>query len=316
MAGRRPLPLVLLLAGTLLLPVTGLAQSKPEADLPKIKDIDFAGLSEAQKKIALKVMNANKCNCGCNMTIALCRENDSSCRRSLIFARTIVDALRENKNEAEVTRVLQAKADTFMEARLPDDSGAVYNIEVAQSPFRGPKDAPVTIVEFSDFQCPYCAGLQPTLQEVLKAYPKEVRLVYKQYPLNIHQYARQAAVASMAAHAQSKFWPFHDKLFQNFQAINEENIKKWAREVGLNMAEFEKAMQSGQHETAVQKDLADGAVVKVLGTPTVFVNGKRVGDKSFASFKKMIQEELAALGSRPGSPARKADAGSPRRPGN
>jgi protein-disulfide isomerase len=306
--------LVLLLVGVLL-PAPGLAQSRPETDLSKIKDIDFTGLSDAQKKIALRVMNANKCNCGCGMTIATCREKDSSCRRSLIFARTIVDALRENKNEAEVTRVLQAKADTFMEARLPDDSGAVYNIEVGQSPFRGPKSAPVTIVEFSDFQCPYCAGLQPTLQEVLKAYPKEVRLVYKQYPLNIHQYARQAAVASMAAHAQNKFWQFHDKLFQNFQAINEENIKKWAREVGLNMTDFEKSMQAGQHETAVQKDLADGAAAKVLGTPTVFVNGKRVGDKSFAGFKRMIQEELAGLAGRPAAPAGKPAAGSTGRPG-
>src|SRR5207249_2053291 len=87
-----------------------------------------------------------------------------------------------------------------------------------------------------DFQCPYCAGLQSTLQDVLKAFPRDVRLVYKQYPLNIHQYAQQAALASVAAHQQGKFWVMHDKLSQTFQAINDENIKKWADEAGRQKA--------------------------------------------------------------------------------
>ncbi|HEU4403369.1 MAG TPA: thioredoxin domain-containing protein [Candidatus Polarisedimenticolia bacterium] len=281
--------------GTLALSQAGFAAGPPVIDPTKLKEVDLSGLSEAQKKIALKIMGQKNCNCGCEMSIAECRERDSSCRRSLIFARTIIDALREGKSEAEVVRVLDTKASTFVAAKLPEDSGVVYNIDIGHSPTRGPKDAPVTIVEFSDFQCPFCAEVESTLQQVLKAFPKEVRLIYKQYPLNIHPYARQAAVASLAANAQGKFWPMHDKLFQNFQAINEENIKKWAREVGVNMAEFEKAMQSGQHEPAVQKDLADGAAARVMGTPTLFVNGKHVHERSFDFLKKTIQEELAAL---------------------
>ena len=275
--------------------VGGLPARAAAPDTSKIKDIDFGGLSEAQVRTALKIMSSGPCNCGCNMTIAVCRERDSSCKRSLIFARTVVDALREGKSEAETVKTLEAKAAMFVEARLPDDAGVVYNIDVTRSPVRGPKDAPITVVEFSDFQCPYCAGLQSVLDQVLKTFPREVRLIYKQYPLNIHQYARQAAVASLAAHAQGKFWPMHDKLFQNFSAINEENIKKWARDVGLNMADFEKAIQSGQHEAMVEKDIADGASAKVLGTPTVFVNGKKVQGQNFEAYKKMIQEELAAL---------------------
>src|SRR2546425_4521579 len=269
-------------------------QAPPVTDPSKVKEIDWTGLSEAQKKVALKMMNGKDCNCGCKMTVAVCRERDSSCRRSLIFARTIIDALREGKPEAEVARVLKAKADTFVEAKLPEDSGVAYKIDTGRNPTRGPKDAPVSIVEFSDFQCPYCAGLQSTLDQILKAFPKEVNLVYKQFPLNIHQYARQAAVASMAAHQQGKFWQLHDRMFQNFSAINEENIKKWAKEVGMNMTEFEKIMQSGSMETAVQKDIADGAAARVLGTPTLFVNGKRMQERSFEAFKKTILEELAA----------------------
>ena len=292
------LPTLLVLS--LAMPSTGRAETHPPiTDLSRLKEVDWTGLSDAQKKIALKVMNGNDCNCGCKMTIATCRDRDSSCRRSLIFSRTVIDALREGKPEAEVVSVLKAKAGTFVEVKIPEDGGVVYSIDINDSPARGPKDARVVIVEFSDFQCPFCAGVQSTLDQVLKAFPHEVKLVFKQFPLNIHQYARQAAVASMAANAQGKFWLLHDKMFQNFSAINEENIKKWAKEVGLNQAEFEKAMQSGRHEAQVQKDLADGAAARVLGTPSMFLNGKRVQDRSFEGLKKAILEELAAGKSSP-----------------
>jgi len=267
----------------------------PVTSLSDIKEIDFTGLSDAQKKIALKVMNANPCNCGCTKTVAQCRHDmPNSCRRSLIFARTVVDALREGKDEAGVTKTLQAKAATFVEAREPDDSGMVYNIDTSNSPVRGPKTAPVRIVEFSDFQCPYCAEMQKTLTDVLKAFPKDVQLVYKQFPLNIHQYSRQAATASLVAQSQGKFWELHDRMFQNFTKINDEAIRGWAKDVGLNLAQYDEAIQSGKYEPAVQKDIADGAAAKVLGTPTLFINGKRVHDRSFEGFKKAIQEELAA----------------------
>ena len=313
MPTRRLIPLALLtLAAALLRPAASFAGGPPVADLAKVKEVDFSGLSDPQKKIALKVMNDKACNCGCKMTVAQCRERDESCRRSLVFARTVVDAVREGKKESEVAQILDQKAATFVEAKMPDDAGVVYAIDVSHSPVRGPKDAPVSIVEFSDFQCPFCAGLQETLDRVLKAFPKQVRLVYKQYPLNIHPYARQAALASLAAYAQGKFWEMHDKLFQNFSAINEDNINTWAKDVGLNMTEFRKAIQSGKHEAMVQKDVTDGAAAKVLGTPTVFVNGRRIQDKSFESFKKVILEELAAAKSPP-APAKKADASAPSR---
>jgi protein-disulfide isomerase len=171
----------------------------------------------------------------------------------------------------------------------------VYDIDTARNPVRGPVNAPISIVEFSDFQCPYCAGIQKTLEEVLRAFPKDVRIVFKQYPLNIHQYARQAAAASLAAHAQGKFWEMHDKLFQNFTAINEENIRRWAETIGMDMGRFEREMQRGAYEAAVQKDMADGAAAKVLGTPTLFINGKRIRERSFDAFKVRIQEELAMI---------------------
>ena len=294
------------LAGVLLAatPATAAPETKPVTELSDIKEIDFTGLTDAQKKTALRVMNANPCNCGCQKTVAQCRRDmPNSCRRSLIFARTVVDSIREGKDEKAVAQALQAKTATFVEARMPDDAGMVYNIDVTNSPVRGPRNAPVRVIEFSDFQCPYCAELQKTIDQVLKAFPRDVQLVYKQYPLNIHQYARQAAAASLFAHGQGKFWELHDRLFQNFTTLNDQSIRKWAGEAGLNMAEYDRAMQTGKFEPIIQKDTADGAAAKVMGTPTLFVNGRRVHDRSFEGFKTMIQEELAVQRGAPPPPA-------------
>src|SRR6267143_2435571 len=126
----------------------------PVTDPSKIKKIDWTGMSDAQKKIALRLLNANGCNCRCKLTVAACRASDEDCHRSLIFARTVVDALRDGKPEAEVARILKAKSDEFVEARLPDDAGGSYRIDVVNNPVRGAKEARVEIVEFSDFQCP------------------------------------------------------------------------------------------------------------------------------------------------------------------
>jgi protein-disulfide isomerase len=271
-------------------------------DIADVKEIDFTGLTEAQKKMALRVMNGHACNCGCAKNVALCRRDmPNSCRRSLIFARTVVDSIREGKDEAAVTKALEAKSATFVEAKMPDDAGMVYNIDVTNSPVRGPKTASVRLVEFSDFQCPYCAELQKTLDQVLKAFPKDVQLVYKQFPLNIHPYARQAAAATLFANSQGKFWELHDRMFQNFTSINDQTIRKWVGEVGLSQSDFDRALQTGKFEPVIQKDAADGAAAKVLGTPTIFVNGRRVHDRSFEGIKKMVQEELASQ--RPGATA-------------
>ena len=287
-------PIICALA-TVLAATIATAHAERITSLDAIHETDFTGLTEQQRVIALRVMNDNPCNCGCNMTVAVCRVDDHSCRRSLIFARTIVDALREGKTESQVVEALKAKADTFVEARPPDDSEVEYDIDVTLNPMRGAKNAQVTIIEFSDFQCPYCASLQTTLDKVLENFPDTVRLVFKQYPLNIHQYARQAAAAALGAHEQGKFWEMHDTLFKNFTAINDANIRRWAMEIGLDMETFDEALQSGQYEAMVRKDMADGAAAKVIGTPTVFVNGRKINDRSYEGFKKTIQEALAEL---------------------
>jgi protein-disulfide isomerase len=139
---------------------------------------------------------------------------------------------------------------------------------------------------------------------VLGAFPKQVKLVFKQYPLSFHQNARPAALATLAAHRQGKFWVMHDKIFQNQANLRDAQgnprFSEFAKELGLNMAKFEKDMKDPELEKAIAKDLKDGADAQVTGTPTLYINGKLVQDRSFEGLKKMIEGELSKGGAAAG----------------
>ncbi|MBI5740221.1 MAG: thioredoxin domain-containing protein [Nitrospirae bacterium] len=168
------------------------------------------------------------------------------------------------------------------------DPNKVYNLPVAHSPIKGNKSAPVTIVEFSDFQCPYCAQLQATLTEVLNAYPKDVRLVFKHYPLPFHQNAMIAAKATEAAKEQGKFWEMHDLVFQNFNKLSEQALKDFAQQLGLDVEKFSADLAGNKYDQLIQQDMALARSSDVSGTPTLFINGKRVQQRSFNDFKQTI----------------------------
>jgi len=171
------------------------------------------------------------------------------------------------------------------------DPTKVYDIPIEKSPVRGPKDAPVTIVEFSDFQCPFCAEAKPLLEQVLQAYPKDVKLVFKQFPLgSIHENAVAAAKATVAAGHQGKFWEMHDILFVNNRDLSYDKLKDYAGRIGLNVPLWEEDFQALDVQQAVSRDVRTGKAADVDGTPTFFVNGRRVMDRSFESFKSMIED--------------------------
>lgn len=193
--------------------------------------------------------------------------------------------IKLNELEKKVSRAVPSAAPTI-------DPNKVYNIPIGNSPIRGSKNAPVTIVEFSDFQCPYCAQLLPTLKEVLKAFPKEVKLIYKQYPLSFHAQAKNAAKASLAAGEQGKFWEMHDIIFENFTKLSPEKFVEFAGQIGLDVAKFIADYNSDKYEKQIQQDIALGNSVGVTGTPTLFVNGKRMMRRSLDDFKEAINNEL------------------------
>jgi protein-disulfide isomerase len=182
-------------------------------------------------------------------------------------------------------------------ARPQLDPNKVYNIPIANASIKGPKDAKVTIVEFSDFQCPFCAQSTGLVDQVLKAYPKDVNFVYKQFPLTtIHPHAMGAAKAAIAAGKQGKFWEMHDVMFQNMRELGPDKLKEYAGKIGLDVARFEKDFNAPETQQQVEKEMAEARAADVSGTPTFFVDGKRVMNRSFEGFKQMIDEALSKKG--------------------
>jgi protein-disulfide isomerase len=175
------------------------------------------------------------------------------------------------------------------------------NIPIDNAPILGDANAPVTIVEFSDFQCPFCASFfNETLPQLQKDYidTGKAKLIYKNLPItNIHPYAERAAEAAECAEKQGKFWEYHDTLFKNQQTWASENataiFKKYASNLGLNATEFDNCLDSNKYSSEISKDLQDGQNAGVTGTPTFFINGIRVvGAQPYSIFKQTIDSEL------------------------
>ena len=151
----------------------------------------------------------------------------------------------------------------------------------------------VTLIEYSDFQCPACAAYEPVIEQLLKDFPNELRLVYRHFPLSIHENAESAALAAECSKEQNKFWEYHDKLFQNQQSLDIASLKKYATDLKLETKQFNDCLDNKKYQSIVQQDLQDGAAVGVSGTPTFFVNGiPMVGAQPFSSFKQVIDGEL------------------------
>lgn len=168
----------------------------------------------------------------------------------------------------------------------------IKEIDIQGAPFKGPQDAPVTMVIFSDFQCPYCSRLVSTIDQLHRQFATQVKLVFKQYPLRSHKFAEQAARASLAAAEQGQFWPFHDELFKNYRTLNDEKIEAIRSDLKLDADRFAKDMASERIKAAVEKDKADGKAAGVRGTPSLFVNGRQLRDKSLGGMRRAVEQAL------------------------
>jgi protein-disulfide isomerase len=176
---------------------------------------------------------------------------------------------------------------------LGPDPGRTYNLPVEGSPVKGPADAPITIVEFADYQCPFCARSAGLVEEVLKAYPTQARFVYKHFPLSAnHPQALPAALAAAAAQRQGKFWEMHAILFANQRALSPEQIEGYARQLGLDMARFRTDLASAEVRAQVEADRRLARRAGVRGTPTAFVNGRLVRDRTVEGFRQLIDPLL------------------------
>jgi protein-disulfide isomerase len=159
---------------------------------------------------------------------------------------------------------------------------------------KGPRDAPVTLVEFSDFHCPFCRNVVATVKEVLKQYEGRVKWVYRDFPIaNLHPQAPRAAEAARCAGEQGKFWEYHDLLFDSQTQTTTADFKGFAEQLKLDPKSFGQCLDSAKHQAAVEADIQDGARLGVTGTPTFFINGRMlVGAQPMENFKKIIEAEL------------------------
>lgn len=176
-------------------------------------------------------------------------------------------------------------------------AGAVAAVPVRpDDPIAGNPGAPVTLVEFSDFQCPFCGRAVPTVKQVEQAYGNQVRVVWKHQPLAMHEHALPAALAAEAARQQGRFWQMHDKLFANQQALDPQSLERYAAEVGLDLARFRAAQQDPKLRARVEEDQALAARLGIGATPTFLVNGEKlVGAQPFERFKELIDAQLQRL---------------------
>lgn len=181
------------------------------------------------------------------------------------------------------------------QAPPPEDPSKVYNIPVAHSPIRGSKNATVTIVEFVDFQCPFCMRFHPPVMEALKTYPKDVNYILKNFPLPFHAQAKPAAKAAFAAGEQGKYWEMADVLLENGKSLNEETFKKLAGDIGLDVEKFmgDYKNKDAQWEGYINKDMSLSTQVSVRGTPTFYINGRKTNARDFNSLKKEIDQILS-----------------------
>lgn len=275
----------------LLFPGSGPISAQTAGDWQKVTEfagLDQSGLSAEQKRVLLTELRTEGCNCGCTMKIAECRVKDPKCGRSRGLAATVVRELREGKTAAAIHTELERRmheAPPMLDEPVP--------LSIGGAPSKGPATAKITLVEFSDFQCPYCAAATHQIDTLLSKHPQDIRLVFKQFPLDIHSDAALAAEAALAAHAQGKFWPMHDKLYANFRSISREKIFELAKEVGLDQTRFAADLNSGKYKSAVQKELSEGERAGVSGTPTLFVNGKHFnGPVEVPILEQVVQTEL------------------------
>jgi len=174
-------------------------------------------------------------------------------------------------------------------------TGPVQDFKITKNDnVRGNFNAPITLVEYSDFECPYCGRIYPTFKQLLNDYPNQVRLVYKYFPLSFHPNAQKAAEAAECASEQGKFWEYHDKLFDNQAGgFSIANFKQWADDLNLNTNKFNDCLNTGKYAQKVQADEADGQNRGVQGTPATFVNGQLIsGAVPYESFKSVIDQLL------------------------
>lgn len=203
-----------------------------------------------------------------------------------------LNGIEQRNAESAFAEQLRKAAAVQVFLKIPE--APVYAIATDDQPWRGGERAAVSIVEFTDYQCPSCAKTQPIIDEVIKEYGDKVKLVVRDFPLQQHADAFKAAEAAEAARDQGKYWEFISLLFQNQQALEASKLKEYATQAGLDRKKFDESLESGRYAEKVMRDLVDGSRIGVNATPTLFVNGRLVRERTREALKAAIEAAFKA----------------------
>ena len=265
------------------------AMTAAAGDLTVPAGFDVAALGPHERECFIKTVNDLLSPCGQPMTVAACVNAKADCALCGRVARLAYRDCAEGLpppivQECAVNSILSLQAEPV-------------KIDVTGAPTKGALGAPIQIVEFSDFECPHCRDMAPILAKIMTEFDGKAVFHFKHFPLSFHEYAPNAAAAAIAAGLQGKFWEFHDKMFGNQSALQPENLKKYAADLGLDTAKFNQCLDSAKYEARVQGALAVGGQLGISSTPTVFVNGRLInGAQPIEVFQSVIDDELARGG--------------------
>ncbi len=252
----------------------------PPRDLP---GVDTTSLQDARKQVFWDVANRLYAPCSEQaVTLVQCIEERRSCDACLPAANVLVDQVKRG--------VAKAQAAAAVNSRFSPD--VVRKVTVGASPTRGSEDAPVTIIVFSDFQCPACGATVPLLDSLMEHHRNDVRLVHKFYPLKKHTRARPAAYAAVAAMKQGKYWEMEKIIFENQEALSDEDLERYAERIGLDIVRYRVDVSSPATQEVVDRDVEAGDTVGVAHTPYILING-RVFDPAYYKYDRDLEPWVA-----------------------
>lgn len=244
--------------------------------------VDLTKLDDFERKVFFRVLNKEASACGKAHSLMVSLRTDKGCRKSLYAARYVARLVDGGFTDSEIGESIEKR---FRRER--------QTVNLADVPLKGNPSAPVTVVEFVDYECPHCKKVQPVLRQVLDEYKDEVKLAFKHYPLGGHTNARLAAEATMAANQQGKFWAFNDKVWAISESLTPAALEQIAKDVGLDVAKWRAAVESEDVRARVDRDKREGQTLGISSTPTIYINGREFTDpRDPDSLKDWINEEL------------------------
>lgn len=246
-------------------------------------DLPMGLLKPDRRKVLVKVMKAQLCPCPkatTSMHVCLQKE-ETRCDLALQTGMEAMRRVNEGLSEADTLDVV---------GQYIENAYRKYTFDLSQTPHVGDPKAPVVIVEFADFECPYCRLARDVLKQVVKQNEGDVVFYFKQFPLSMHKNAMPAAMAALAAHKQGRFWPMYDLLFDNQQNLSEAKILELAQVLGLNMERFKKDWKSPDIANQIASERKEGDTANVTSTPSIFINGRKyLGDKTPDAITRAVQ---------------------------